>query len=334
MQGGDIMWSDLVGQRVVVRRMVGPRYGRPRYSDLLGYLVTADADTLVVRLADGARVSVPAPEVHRIKAVPPRPVRATRAQVLALEEIAALGWPAPDTERIGGWLLRAADGFTGRANSVLPLGDPGMALPDALARVESWYAARGLPVRFQVPLPALADVDETLHERGYPVAASPTYVLTAGLAGALAAAGDLGSARPVSGAEPPRVRLDPAPGPEWLAGYHHGDAAELPPVAVRIMTAHPRVVFASAVRDGQIIAVARVVVDQDWAGITALEVREDQRRQGVAGQVLSSVLTWAGGLGAARVYLQVTAANAPALSLYDRLGFARHHEYHYRSSHP
>jgi len=36
-----------------------------------------------------------------------------------LEAIAAKGWRAPDEERLGGWLLRAAQGFTGRANGAL-----------------------------------------------------------------------------------------------------------------------------------------------------------------------------------------------------------------------
>ena len=44
-----------------------------------------------------------------------------------LERAAALHWQAPETERLGEWRLRAADGFTGRANSALPLGDPGTA---------------------------------------------------------------------------------------------------------------------------------------------------------------------------------------------------------------
>ncbi|HEX5495101.1 MAG TPA: GNAT family N-acetyltransferase [Mycobacteriales bacterium] len=327
---GDIVWTDLVGHRVVVRRVVGPRHGHPHYSDVLGYLVAADADALVVRRADGTRISVAAAEVHRVKAVPPRPVRATRADVLALAEVAALGWPAPDTDRIGRWLLRAADGFTGRANSVLPLGDPGLNLPDALARVEAWYAERGLPARFQVPLPARADLDAALAGLGYAEARDPTYVLTAELAGALAATGGM---RPDPGG-PTRpghqVRLDPEPGPDWLTGYHYRATTKLPPVAVRIMTAHPRVVFASALRDGRTVAVARAVVDRGWAGVTALEVRPDQRRQGLAGLLMSALLDWAGGLGAGRVYLQVARGNAPALAFYDRLGFARHHQYHYR----
>lgn len=39
-----------------------------------------------------------------------------------LERAAALHWQAPETEPLGEWRLRAAAGFTGRANSALPVG--------------------------------------------------------------------------------------------------------------------------------------------------------------------------------------------------------------------
>ena len=63
-----------------------------------------------------------------------------------LEGAAALHWQAPETERLGDWLLRAAEGFTGRANSALPVGDPGARR--VLLQVETGNAsARALYVR-------------------------------------------------------------------------------------------------------------------------------------------------------------------------------------------
>ena len=70
-----------------------------------------------------------------------------------LERAAALHWQAPETELLGEWRLRAAAGFTGRANSALPLGDPGVPLPEAAAAVTDWYRRRRLPPMIAVPLP-------------------------------------------------------------------------------------------------------------------------------------------------------------------------------------
>ena len=64
--------------------------------------------------------------------------------VAGLELLAAGGWRGTEEARLGDWLLRAGGGFTGRANSALVVGDPGLARPDAVDAVTRWYADRGL----------------------------------------------------------------------------------------------------------------------------------------------------------------------------------------------
>jgi N-acetylglutamate synthase len=82
--------------------------------------------------------------------------------ITELEHMAARHWRGTEEDRLGGWLLRAAGGFTGRANSALPLGDPDMPLDDALAAVTRWYRARALPpmivirFRWRVTRPAIS----------------------------------------------------------------------------------------------------------------------------------------------------------------------------------
>jgi hypothetical protein len=41
-------------------------------------------------------------------------------------------------------------------------------------------------------------------------------------------------------------------------------------------------------------------------------------------------MRWAVDRGARRTYLQVVAANTPAVTLWERLGYLRHHDYVYR----
>lgn len=69
-----------------------------------------------------------------------------------------------ESEPLGGWQLRSADGFTRRANSVLPLGDPGIPLDEALARVEQWYDDRGLPAYIQTATGAEGTQEELCAE--------------------------------------------------------------------------------------------------------------------------------------------------------------------------
>lgn len=311
---------DLVGRRVTVRRRLDHRDGRPRYSDVVGVLVAADDRALVVRRAGGDEVRVAPADVHRL-----HPVPVSTAQMLALEEAAALGWQPPDTRWLGRWLLRAAGGWTGRANSVLPLGDPGLPLDRALAEVAGWYAERGLPAQVQVPLPARAALDAALAGRGW-TAYHPSQLLTAEIATVLAAAGPAAGAAAVGGRS---VTLADAPDAEWLAGYHHrGD--RLPAGATAVLTGARRPVFAT-VRDGaEVVAVGRAAADAGWAGVTALEVAPAHRRRGLAVALMAALASWAAEQSVHRMYLQVADDNAAALGLYRRLGFGRHHRYQYR----
>jgi N-acetylglutamate synthase len=98
-----------------------------------------------------------------------------------LERAAARHWQAPDAEPLGEWSLRAAAGFTGRANSALPLGDPGRPLPDAVAAVEEWYRRRDLRPMIVLPQGAgPARLEDHLTERGRLPRPGPAFVMLAG----------------------------------------------------------------------------------------------------------------------------------------------------------
>jgi N-acetylglutamate synthase len=239
-----------------------------------------------------------------------------------LERAAAQGWRATQTQRLGGWLLRAAEGFTGRANSALGVGDPGLPLPAAAARVTSWYRTRGLPAMIAVPYPAgrpaASELDCVLADLGWSVRAGAASVMTA-------RAAQLRSLLP--GSVP--VRLDSRPDAAWLARYHYR-GQQLPPVALELLTSAPWQAFASVRADGDAVAIGRVAVAGDWAGLTAIEVDPRYRRQGLAGTITTALTTAAVQRGAHAIYLQVADDNSAARALYGRLGFAEHHGYHYR----
>lgn len=311
-----------LGRKVVVRRVTGGGLGPDggpapvRYADVVGVLVDAGPGALVLRRRDGSLVELSRSDIHVLKVVPAAP-----ADVLALEEVARHGWPAPDTRWLGGWLLRAAGGWTGRANSVLPLGDPGLPLDAALAEVTRWYAERGLPARVVVPTPLRESLDAALDARGW-TGYSPTTVLTA----------DVGV---ISRTLPPRpdlppVVVEPAPAPDWLGAYHYRGGATLPAAGLAVLTGSRQPGFAVVRSRGTVLAIARASVDDGWVGVTAVEVDPAHRRQGLARHVMRELLRWAGERAAVSAYLQVADENAGALALYDRLGFARHHRYRYR----
>jgi len=295
-----------VGHRVVVRRIVGVRGNRPQFTDVLGDLIGYDATGLTVAARTGPQ-RIRHDEIHAAKRVP-----RSRTEIADLERVANAAWPAPVQEPLGGWILRAADGWTGRANSALPLGDPGMSRGEAIDAVADWYAARGLPARINVPLPLAAGLDATLTARGW-TRSPDVLVLSAPLA------------RVLEGPEPdlPKVKLDVAPDDAWLAVVTARKRG-LPAAARQVLTGPAAVRFASVERD---LAVARGAVVGRWLHLSLLEVAERARRQGLARHVTRALAAWAAGSGGGTAFLQVESGNPAARALYAGLGFATHHTY-------
>ncbi|WP_432573739.1 GNAT family N-acetyltransferase [Kineococcus sp. SYSU DK005] len=320
----------VVGARVVVRH----RLADGSASDALGELTAADGELLVVATRRGP-VRVRRADVLAGKAVPPPPRRRGAPHeavgVEELELVAAEHWRPDEREDLGGWRLRAAGGFTGRANSALAVASPGVPLPQALAAVEAFYARRGLPARVAVPHAAGADpqgvpVARELARRGWAVL-TPTLVLTAAVR-ALAGAGAVPlppGCSVLRAAEPDEGWLE-----GWLEGWRDPGGAALPAAARRVLLSADAQVFVRVLDGGATVAVARGSASPGWVGVSAVRVAPSHRRRGLARRLLAEVADWGRARGATSAHLQVAEASGGARALYEGAGFGVHHAYHYR----
>ena len=122
--------------------------GGPTMTDAVGEVVSLDSAGIAVMTRRGVVTVDRTAVVAAKQAPPPRPRRGSAHLAIdntELQRLMVAGMPPLEESRLGGWLLRYADGYTGRANSVLPLGDPSRPLEDALAAVIAWYAERSTP---------------------------------------------------------------------------------------------------------------------------------------------------------------------------------------------
>ena len=115
----------------------------------------------------------------------------SNAEFRQLERTMFRAWPAFDAVDYDRWVLRFADGYTKRANSVNPHFGSSLPLATKIAHCESVYRARGLSTIFRLtPFSQPEDLDNTLAKLGYKTL-DPTLVMTCPLDGALGDGVDL-----------------------------------------------------------------------------------------------------------------------------------------------
>jgi ribosomal protein S18 acetylase RimI-like enzyme len=309
-----------VGKRVSVRCLDETGVTGEKFTDTVGVLTSWDAGVLMITRRDGRSVRIAESALVAGKVVPAEPAR-RRGPAASYEElarIAARGWRPVESERLGEWELRAAAGFTRRANSVLPLGDPGLPLDEALAAVRRWYGDRGLPAYVQTATGAAGTQEvlcAQLEARGW------TREVTAELwTGALA---------PIADREAADVVLSREADADWLARYQRKGVSEVALRVLRVLGGGPSVWFATVPGEGAPAAIGRCVVDGRWAGFAAVEVDPALRRRGLASTVMAALAQRALDEGASAAWLQVESDNIGARALYERMGFAAHHAYHH-----
>ena len=322
-----------VGWRVVLRSRLATgdsEPGGPTLTDTLGVVMSVTDDEVVVDTRQGP-VTVVRSSIVLAKRVPPPPARrAPRAHpnaisIEGLEGLMVGGMPPLESAHIGGWLLRAANGYTGRANSVLPLGDPGMPLDAAIEQVIEWYAERNQPALVQVPHATGADPTDSplgalLAQQDWHFFQS-TLVMTK-------ATSDDETAEGGARAADFRTEVRDDPTEDWWhtvspRALDHRDT--LGRMLERIRPA----AYLTAYLDDRPIGHLRLALADSWSGIFDVHTEPAARGRGIARGLMRDAERIASERRIPLQCLQVSADNDSAVGLYQSLGWRVHHEYHY-----
>jgi ribosomal protein S18 acetylase RimI-like enzyme len=240
-----------------------------------------------------------------------------QVDVTGLEQDCAAAWPAVVDEPLGQWRLRAAGGFTGRANSALTIGDPGVPVTDALARVVAFAGRNDIPAAAHVI--SGAAVEQDLTQAGWSVdethpGGAESVVMTGPLTG-------------FDSAVPPGVTVRETPPQGWWP-LAVGTAAPTP-AQRHVLAGRSGVGFGTVRADGLVVGIVRGAVVGDLLHIARLAVAPTHRRLGLGTGLLAALADWGARRGAIRCALQVATHNVGAISLYAGLGCLPHHRYRY-----
>ena len=235
-----------------------------------------------------------------------------------IEDAALNAWPAPRQMIYDGWMLRFANGYTKRANSVNVHFESKLSLAEKLRVCEKIYERMGLPVIFRLPDPFVSpELMAALDQAGHQVF-DPTYVL----------------GQEIERREkiPETVQMREMDPEAWVKLR-----AELTGTSVDHWRVHreilkvivPEKVLLGMYINDRAVACGMGVVEGDLLGYFSIYVGEQFRRNGYGEIMMWGLTNWGVDRGAKFGYLQVEGDNQPALALYEKMGFKVCYRYVY-----
>jgi ribosomal protein S18 acetylase RimI-like enzyme len=230
--------------------------------------------------------------------------------VRACEERIVNCWPAPSTLWVDGFIVRFAQGYSGRANSATPLLSGARLDPVTLRAIEVLYREAGLPPTFRdnglMSRPSRALLDE----QGYRIKDSSFGMI-------------LDLEKRVFPTWP-GLELSPRPESEWLEGvsaFQTSDKRSPEKLLTIVGGIRVPVRFALLRERGRPCAFGMLAVDRGYAEIASVMLDPAIRGRGLGKKLVQALLAEAIQLGASTGFLQVESTNAVARSLYAGLGY-------------
>ncbi|RXT54702.1 hypothetical protein B6S44_13860 [Bosea sp. Tri-44] len=228
-------------------------------------------------------------------------------------------WPAPTTLIVDQWVVRFANGYSGRANSASSLREGGDMDEATLAFVKDLYRQAGLPPRIRFTPLVSEGARQRFAERGYRVETA-SFGMVAEL--------DPGLHPPISGMIA-TAQADDA----WIDGvcaHQTGNKRNREHLAAIVCGVRVPAAFATLMHEGRPAAYAMSVTERGMAEIGAVIVDKALRGRGLGKQLMLGLMGWAAAQGCAQAYLQVDQSNGLALEMYRRLGFRTVYAYETR----
>ena len=239
--------------------------------------------------------------------------------IQTIEPLSFRALPALEQRDYDGWIMRYANDYTRRANSVNPVYSSSDDVDHKINECESFYADKTNRIVFKMTDAVYPpDLDKILADKAYRKEAE-TYVYTMSL---------IGRGTPAN-----NVRIDSDLSETWVNHFArlntipHQHKQTLQQMLALIPT---QCGFLNLLDNGEVVGVALGVVDGDWMGIYDVVVHPDHRGKGYGRIIMEALFAWGLAQGASEGYLQVQASNTIATKLYQSLVFAHQYVYWYR----
>ena len=305
-----------IGARVTVRL----HEATGGFRDIVGILQRCGDGVNELLNSKGQTISFSEDEIaiwREIKALPDRAGTGApfSLRIQELEHLSDLTWPADEIKKLGKWRMRISDGFTMRANSVLPtgaapFGEPNLDIEKAVDEVVKIYQQKGLTPTFTLPLPLYEELDNFLGDIGWGVKVGAEYLVN-----------DIPDNLDLESADF-KIVISTEPTLEWLEVQSDHQLE-------RIMRNYPAR-YAQIKFQNKTIAIGRIATFGKWSLATRVFVNPEFRGKGIGALLMRALMAAASEQGATKIGLQVNSENGAGLALYKSMGFRFHHSTNYR----
>ncbi len=239
-----------------------------------------------------------------------------------IEELSMNALPALSTVFLNGWILRFANGYSKRANSVNPIYPCSTDIEKNIEICESLFRKNHLATVFKLTECTEAyKIDEILQGKGY-VYEAKTNVMFKNI-----------SKFQIKEQSKKNAVIYKEFKDDWFEAFVHMNQISYP----NAVTLHkmlqcivPDTYYGYILEDGKIAAVALGVAERGYVGVYDVGVHKEKRRRGLGMKIMENLIYTALQDGCTHSYLQVIDSNEEAKALYEKLGYEKQYSYWYR----
>ncbi|BBI35522.1 GNAT family N-acetyltransferase [Cohnella abietis] len=237
-----------------------------------------------------------------------------------IEELSLNNWQPLSTLLYDGWVLRFANGYTKRANSINSIHYSTYDLNLKIKQCEKIYSNNNLPTTYKItPFVHPENLDEILEENGYSLIDS-TSVQTLELEN-------------INEPKLKSIQIVENSNAEWLDNFFRLNNVEAnsKDTMERILSnIKTKKGFISLYYEGQVVACGLGIIEREYIGLYDIVTDINYRNKGFGEQIILNLLHWGKVNGAKHSYLAVVLNNKPALRLYSKIGYSEIYKYWYR----
>ncbi|MDQ0232625.1 GNAT family N-acetyltransferase [Metabacillus malikii] len=245
----------------------------------------------------------------------------TKQLIQKIEELSMNALPALQTNVYDGWIVRFADGYTKRANSINPIYFSKEDLNSKIESAEQLYRKRNLKVVYKMTQQVFPEnLDKTLEKHGYFIDGL-TSVQMLPLRDSNIEIGH-------------KAIVYDTLHDNWLMNFYRlnniceKDQRTLKQMLLNIIP--KSCYFLLNDENDETLACGMCVLESEYIGLFDIVTTEKYRNKGFGSKLVQHILQWGKDNGAKYAYLQVMLNNLPALKLYSKLGFEEIYRYWYR----